>query len=795
MSDDTTTPTDEALSPEEALAQEKEAKRIARGERAKNRKPRQKKWASEIARQAHSNQRRKLAREGAERELNRLTAARRELKEATRRSMRAEQNKRTNMVHKGLSPRLAAVMNSWGINVPFSIKPADSIRAFTDFDSITVRYVDPAAASQRLLNEDGFPVPLDPEDLRVAAAEVRAMFYHELGHVLFTVPFQDLMSIAAEMEGVDNFVAPHNIEVAGYVSGQYQHSTVASGGNPNGWAKPEYTRISPEAWASGQRPIIQEWDFPAKYHRAWNILEDQRMEALVLDASPHIATYLSVLVLNHIVTASRSPRTEINGRAWPLVAGRKYLPTSLRRSVKQAWAVDVPNGASANEVSAIVSDYCKATTAGEMLACIVRLVEAMGGMDLPNNVDEHGEMEGRWKRAGKNDEKGRKSLADQGAQADERDDDEEDEEDDSNAPSKDDRYEDGNPRAGAGDDDSDDDSEAEGGSGDDEADDDGDDEAEGGSKGSSDSDDEDSADDSDESGESAGSEAAEPTFPEAAQEALDEVMDEITDSEESLEDLQAMNSAYHSDQGLLPASSFDRPNNDAEMVAKAHAIVDDVVQSFRVATEDCAPHWETGQRAGVLEPIRYLTRQPGDLEIFRRYADDGDPGTDIAVTVFLDISCSMQGSGSALGAAAWAVKTACGQLDVDCDVNLFDTEGYTLWGTDEEPTCVPEIASAGGTDPCPAFDATLYAERSKKHHVVIIMTDGEWSDDGYKWLKKNRVSNQHVMGFYYSPSRVGQKMSPNHGWANRIGAQEGYNIGDLMDIPRALEAMLVSLVV
>ena len=705
-----------------------------------NRKPRQKKWASEIARQQHSNARRSLARESANREAERIVRGKQDLDRAAYRQSRQEVNKRSNMIANGLTPRLTAVMNSWGLTLPVSILPSQSVSGMTDFK--TIRVTHDYRLTNRLNRSTG--TAIDPsevvvtvEELRQIAAETRGVFYHEVGHNLFTVPLQELLNVAQE---------------AGY-SFHSQQATLRQTG---------------ETW--------NRWDIDGGFHNAWNVLEDQRMEMLLVEESPVIASMLTVLVIRNMIAGAGADTS------WALVAGRYYLPSEARDASRTLWDKGFKSDqrVSSSTVKAVVDRYMVADTAWSMIECIEEMRVILENLTV-SNLDNHVQIgEGRVASNGPKDVSDNAEKIKQSGQRVQQ------------IAEKQDEDADNGEAAGQS---------GEGEQGNDESDDagSGENDAQGDSKESSST----GQPPAPGSGSSAGSGEDDQSDPfdldahrarrsaiEGLADSMDEALESLANNETINDDVVAMNEAYNCDEGSLPQFSGSFTNTNEEDRSKALSMVGDIERAFDIATADCAPHWEAQQRRGVLEPIRYRTRQPGDMEVFRSWSNDGEPGTDISVSLFVDISGSMKYAGSALGSMAWAVKTACERINIDCDVTAFDHGAYSVWGTNESPTDIPFFSARGGTCPKDAFTAMLWEERPKKHHIVMVMTDGEWSD--MTAFVPFKHSNIHSMLFFYDGN--GSKTAPSPALARRTSMNEAYEIGDLAEIPAALESMLIGLI-
>lgn len=676
-----------------------------------NKRPRKKMWANEVARQTHSNNRRRLAREASARQANELARARDDLRNASLRIKTEETNRRSNMVTNGLAPRLRAVMNSWGYNVPISLAPASTVSAYTDFEKIVV-YHDNRLNSVAQ-DENGDIIPVSIELLRQIAAETRGLFYHEVGHLLFTIPLPTLLSMA--VQNLDNPYVPLESNATMIV--------------PTGNLVPQ--NLAPH------------WKIDSQFQTAWNALEDQRMETALVEESPQIASYLTVLITRNMLNSNSS---------WALIAGRRYLPDVIRTASERLWSV-TGSEYSAEEISDVVYRYCSATDAPTMVECVEQMKVILSGTSVPSNIDSHNRIVAASQgntpaeesaetidSVGKTFSNSRPSVESQ-PDADK---------DGSNA---------GN---NCGSDTSDDDGDSGDGS---------------------------SATGADRDNDFVASYKERDNI----KEALDDAVKELANDDTITNDLASMNDAYNDDDGSLPKYEGIYQNMNSELAQKAVTVADDIERAFLMATQDCAPHWETSQRRGFLEPVRYVTRQPGDMEIFRGWTDSGDPGHDLAVSLFLDVSGSMEGTGEQLGAAAWSVKSACDHLGIECDVTLFDHGGYRLWSAEERIDVgdIPSVVARGGTDPTIAFNSMLAEERPKASHLVLVLTDGDWSDRDA--LRNVRLPNMYSAVFYYDRWAEIPEMTTYVELSKRLGSDEAYMIGDLMHIPQAVEHMLVSM--
>ena len=194
------------------------------------------------------------------------------------------------------------------------------------------------------------------------------------------------------------------------------------------------------------------------------------------------------------------------------------------------------------------------------------------------------------------------------------------------------------------------------------------------------------------------------------------------------EDVKAYEDALNSSASQLPVY-LGGVSKDIGAAAKAENLAAQIQQSFEQATMDREPAWVEQQRRGIVNVNRYVTRQPGDVEYFRNWVEDDQPGYNIAVSVLLDYSGSMSNYTKELAQVAYATKLACWNLGIPCTVTLWDNKAATLFDANESPVGLPIIDVNGSTNPAHAL-ADLDNQRfDKEKHLVLLMTDGQWDDE------------------------------------------------------------------
>ena len=654
-----------------------------------------------------------------------------------REKLKRQHNPEDAAVQRGIIRRVAAVLASENVMPIFDVEPAGHVKAWTDFSQIVVRYK----------MED---------DIRLLSAKLRSLLYHEGGHMRWTMPFPKLKRLwLNEMREQD----------------------------------PTFRSI----YTSEDMRQLQ---------RAWNVLEDQRMETAVVSDSPGKARFFVPMIMTEFV---RTPNQAAAN--YPVLIWRRYLPKHIRRGARAAFVTK--NGETiAKALEACVSRYIKASDVLTMWACVEEmhsLLLSIKPMDLPDmghdsqqdntqiteddleipidpTMDDEDEGEDSYgslldEQQGSSDEPAPMPLDDDDIE-DENDEDEADETEHADS-------------GGAGreadeteDDDDDDDAENFGTAPVDSADDDDDDDTD--------------IDGGDSAGEHGETEVDHTPEEELTQEDLDEALADA--EEERLEDstIRGDVEAYHDalDTGTSAlAPYFGGRETDPEVTAIADNLAADIEQAFHENTMDRMPAWVEGQRRGIVNVLRYVTRQPGDDEYFRQWTEDDQPGHNIAVSVLLDYSGSMNSATTALAQVGYACKVACQNLDIPCTVVLWDDHAKTLYDANERAEYVPTIGSAGSTNPDSALADLVNHRFDKKHHIVLIMTDGSW-DSEWRGDARGRGSKRtlthyvnegmYMIGFGYGGGALAESMKAK-------GCPEAYTIKDLREIPRYLEQALIDM--
>lgn len=561
-------------------------------------------------------------------------------------AIRNRQRTETDIIHAnavitGLVPRIQGAVDSWcRKRVPMKVNlHASGFYAATDFQQIILS-----------LPEDEVSVDF--------VADFRGLAYHECGHIVMTTPLANLVKAMG--------------------------CTLAAGLSPATTAE----RIN--EWLTDHHHGMALYTF----QRAWNILEDQRMETAMVRVSKNLAAYYDVIVLAHVLGEGIMDASHL------YLYGRHHVDADVRAVARRKMA-KVHGQTAVDTAEQIISTYTAATELPVMFQAVIDFVALMESIhfDATFNLDEHQQASpvGSGEAGDKADQSATPTQADDTVEADDEDPDDE-------------------------------------------------------------------------------------AMEQALQDALDEAREQRNRDGNLTNDVRSYNESKAAGRSGTPLERLTPiPNLDSVDIGRATKLNRAVRNLMEQARAEKAPSWQNGLRTGVLDVIRYKTRQPGDMEFFRNFAPGGDVQyPNLAVSVVLDGSGSMGSHDKALGIAAFGMKSACDVAHVPCTVMVYDSNAYVLYEQDDRPLDVPmKFVPNGGTDPTEALNMLDGQMADKARHLVIIMTDGQWQGgwNTTKSLADYALPTRDVVIFYYRTgitSIMGQETCEN------------VRISDLDEMPRHL---------
>lgn len=493
------------------------------------------------------------------------------------------------------------------------------------------------------------------------------------------------------------------------------------------------------------------WVIDSKLHRAWNALEDQRIETQLIALYPSIRDWFEATMNEYLLKYPQQWRV-----AFPLIHGRKYLDPKVRGIVRKAFK----HQERVADLSRIIDEYRTLNftndedveTAKALIAEYHELTKDLT-MDNPHGHDGRSETEHETNAKSRPMPKKKQTEASDKVEQEEPEEDFDDSiYDDFDWDSLDDEPEQSEPDTNT---DEPEDGEYES---DDDWDEDEDENLDIDLNDSDlDSDDESEADnETDGSGNPDGDESE--TEPESndpidgeggkgaggdAHKELERILNEaLGNTLDRLDDKIANDIDLYNGDALLEGEELPEPARYADQkvmdVSKeAVEASEQFVYELKRLRAEHDPAWNRRVDNGRINPARW--EQGCDFEeAFDRFEMGRSDATDIEAVILLDVSGSMAGDELPAHESMWAIKNALDSINASTSVIAYTDKGwgydpaYTLYSSDErvgrQMNFIPNL---GGTDPTVALQYAngVLANSTRAIKLLIVITDGEWNGD------------------------------------------------------------------
>jgi von Willebrand factor type A domain len=441
--------------------------------------------------------------------------------------------------------------------------------------------------------------------------------------------------------------------------------------------------------------------------QTWNLAEDQRQERLLIARFAPLRAYLTTAIVELIVNRGIT-------RAWPLLAGRVWIPGDARAMARAGW-VAANDEYSAHRIATLIGEYQALADPAEEDAGKAYLIL----LELSTLLREAGaQQDGGCGNTEPTKGEDEPTEADTATGADDPNpgaDDEGTEEGDDEATDGDDT--DGE---GEGDSDSDEDGEDGDGSGDGEDGDEGEGTGDGeGTEGTADVD----------GGTSRGND---PTTADVAN-ALEDAVKELLKAGDVARDLadvkDAVEEAAPADLTGDQHSVIQVTPTEADLLAKRA-----VTKALRTIVENSMPGWNRRVDHGRLNVGRYVSQVTMDPDtLFDKFEHGAQDETKLETVIVLDTSVSMRDDERINHAAraVWAIRHAIRAIEGTATVLTFDSRMRIMARPGQNPGQTVAVPGnlGGSTLPAEALDAAyrLLSRSEAVNRLCVVVTDGQWS--------------------------------------------------------------------
>ena len=503
--------------------------------------------------------------------------------------------------------------------------------------------------------------------------------------------------------------------------------------------------------------------------KAYNILEDQRIESMFTSRFPASIPYLQNVIAKFIVNG------ESTESAWLLLYGRKFLPYMIRQQAEAEFQTSFTvSNKNMESLKKIIDSYRKLIlpkNADDALALIIQFATLIKKL-LPTSSDvpdgtAAGEVQGGFSKGTTESQTSQKEVQ----RALEKQDEQIEKQDEA---SENDRHEDSNDEDSEDEDSedsdsdsSDSDSDSDSGSGSD-SDSDSSDSDSGKNSTDDDSDEDDSDDDNSDSEESgADNNSGVPTSskgnPAPSKSALKKLGEKLLeDVNKSLSaDMTRQIKQIRNDASEHRFKRFfketEEPLDQIPPPPAYRALSNALSTELAKLKADTDNQWEHGSNIGSLNHLKKIESRGLHYDIFDQYLDDGDDRPDAEVVILLDQSSSMHSAvydwdavkvrndtgdrstdirkyGTSLmqeaSCASWAIKLACQSQDIACTVIGYHDTASALQNKSDTAKrgMVPVFSCYGGTHPASALRiaSSVLAKSDARYKLIVTVTDGDW---------------------------------------------------------------------
>jgi hypothetical protein len=220
-------------------------------------------------------------------------------------------------------------------------------------------------------------------------------------------------------------------------------------------------------------------------------------------------------------------------------------------------------------------------------------------------------------------------------------------------------------------------------------------------------------------------------IPDSVHDMLTDVIDTVMSSKEVLQDLKTKQKVIVGGDGKHTDTIKRGRYDTAPVPSDAMVTYRKFARELERLRDECEPAWHKEEASGKLNVQRVIRGCEID-EAFDRW-DEGTDGTDVEAVILVDRSGSMSG-GNDRGAsiASWTIKRALEGIGAPVTVYSFDDETELAYNRTElaNKTHYKFIYGSGGTEP---YSALLAAEQvllssRKKNKMLFIVTDGAFGE-------------------------------------------------------------------
>lgn len=476
-------------------------------------------------------------------------------------------------------------------------------------------------------------------------------------------------------------------------------------------------------------------------HGLCNLLEDQRIESLFVVGRSSVASHFTVM-WHKLLAATTAPVS-----AYLSTIGRSYIPAAYRQMLRDAAVADGADEQFLDEAKSLIQRYCSLNllrdakqVEGAAVVCNLYELLRKHGYQPPQPPD-HGDDErggGKRGRVSADEQSAADEAAEGAAKNFNEQPEEEGDEADGEGAGKGDGEGDESDGAGAdGDGEGEESDDGASGSGEGADTDPAEGEGEGaGGNGNGSGNEGEESDGGSRDGKG-GSGAGRRSDSAKGKQTMDEVVEDLLNDDSLTEEIGRLGDAV--DAGDASDVSGEMGDGAEYFRGTLHPSADDKVTAAKVIRTlarlhaDSGAVWERRQTSGkAINLIKFKDRKPWETNFFDRYDEGIEDEFEMEVVVLVDVSGSMSNRMERLSKALWVLRRSFKEIGAKMTGIAFDDDPSLLFRPTDpvSPEQYPLYRAGGNTAPMGALTEAqrIFDKSSAKTKVLLVLTDGSWSD-------------------------------------------------------------------
>jgi len=191
---------------------------------------------------------------------------------------------------------------------------------------------------------------------------------------------------------------------------------------------------------------------------------------------------------------------------------------------------------------------------------------------------------------------------------------------------------------------------------------------------------------------------------------------------------------------------------------------------------DCDPMWVTHKASGRLNVQRAMHMSVNDIDTVFDVWDSGSYAFDIEAVILLDTSGSMGNVIDEASQAMWSIKRALEEIEADVTVMGFESSGSTIYTSDEQvsKSNYRAVRAGGSTNPRTVLEQAeaILSNSKRTTKMLYVISDGQWFDSERNEAVIERINSLEgaitASVFMITPRDLQYILTQDHTYLNNL---------------------------